>query len=98
MRPQVKRAVLACVLLAGCATSHVLRPDGTVLDCAAFGQSHAMACAPGSDRGSVSGAFVVGTCCDAHGGAISPQTDTMMTAILSAAVSAAVTIAAHGGF
>lgn len=91
-------ALLLGLVCVACGVARIVAPDGTVAECRAFGQAHAVACVHGYAHDSTTAAFVLGDCCDVHGGALSPQTDTMMASIISAIVSAAVTIAAHGGF
>jgi len=78
---------LLCVVAISCATARMVRPDGTRLECVAFGQSRARACeVAGSLSGSPMGAIVLGPCCEADGGAVSAETGTMTKIAIGAVV------------
>jgi len=85
--------LLALVLLASCAVARVRMADGAHCEVIAISQTHARCCAEPGTMTSVGGAFT-GPCAEADGGSMS----TTFASVLAALISAAVTVAAHGGF
>jgi len=86
-------ALLCLSLLLGCAVARVRMADGSHCEVVAISQTHARCCAAFGTMSSVGGAFT-GPCAEADGGSMS----TTFASVLAALISAAITIAAHGGF
>jgi len=89
----VRFLFLALLLLSSCAVARVRMADGAHCEVVAISQTHARCCAEPGTMTSVGGAFT-GACAEADGGSMS----TTFATVLAALISAAVTIAAHGGF
>jgi hypothetical protein len=92
----MRLGLLGLVLLLGCATLHIERPDGTTFDAMVFGQSAATACKPGGavTAGTAEGiaGTVTGECDHVEGGPMSTATAGVWAAAI-AAVAAMSTVA-----